>query len=87
MRYIDADALVDFVLHNTPHINGETTLRCVVTSIKEAPTADVVEVVRCRECKHWKKDVPGCTDFVGRCGIANYMIGALGFCLYGERRE
>ena len=40
-------------------------------------------VVRCRDCKHWLKDVPGCTDFVGRCELANYMVGATGYCVYG----
>ena len=46
-----------------------------------------MEIVSCKDCKHWKKDVPGCTDFVGRCEYANYMIGASGFCSYGERRK
>ena len=48
---------------------------------------DTVEVVRCKDCKRWMKDVAGCTDFVGRCAYANYMIGANGYCLYGERKE
>ena len=46
-----------------------------------------VEVVRCKDCIRWMKDVAGCTDFVGRCAYANYMIGATGYCLYGERKE
>lgn len=54
--------------------------------VKEAPAVDAVEVVRCKDCKHWMKDVPGCTDFVGRCELANYMVGATGHCVYGERR-
>lgn len=48
---------------------------------------DAVEVVRCSQCLHWKKDFAGCTDFVGRCEYANYMVGATGYCVYGERRE
>lgn len=63
-------------------IQGNVFRRCVET----CPTADVVEVVRCGECRHWKKDVPGCTDFARRCELGGYMIGATGFCLYGERR-
>ena len=46
----------------------------------------VVPVVKCRDCKHWLKDVPGCTDFVGRCELANYMVGATGYCVYGDRK-
>ena len=55
--------------------------------IEHLPAADVVEVVRCRDCKHWLKDVAGCTDFVGRCEFANYMVGATGYCSYGERKD
>ena len=51
---------------------------------EKQPTVDAVNVVRCKDCKHWLKDVPGCTDFVGRCELANYMIGAVGYCVYGE---
>ena len=31
-------------MSTVPHINGETTIKCVERAIKEAPTADVVEV-------------------------------------------
>ena len=48
---------------------------------------DTVEVVRCKDCKHWLKDVAGCTDQVGRCEWANYMVGAVGYCVYGERKD
>ena len=54
---------------------------------EEAPAVDAVPVVRCKDCKHWLKDVPGCTDIVGRCEWANYMVGAVGYCVYGERKD
>lgn len=54
--------------------------------VQDAPAVDAVEVVRCKGCKHWLKDFAGCTDNVGRCEWANYMIGAAGYCVYGERR-
>lgn len=44
MSYIDKEKTLEFVLNNTPHINGETTMECVERAIKEIPTADVVEV-------------------------------------------
>ena len=58
----------------------------MIDGLKRQPQVDAVDVVRCKDCKHWLKDVPGCTDFVGRCEWANYMIGAVGYCVYGERR-
>ena len=45
-----------------------------------------VEVVRCKDCKHWLKDVVGCTEFVGYCERANWTVGATGFCVYWSRR-
>ena len=57
--------------------------------VHSAKAADVVEVpCRCKDCKHWM-DFPncGCTDFVKVCALAEYMIGANGYCLYGERKD
>ena len=61
-------------------------LESAIAQVKKAPAVDAVAVVRCKDCKRWLKDVPGCTDFVGRCEFANYMVGATGYCVYGERR-
>lgn len=54
---------------------------------KKVESGQLVEVVRCKDCKHWKHfDHLGCTDFAKVCGLANYMVGATGYCVYGERR-
>ena len=59
----------------------------IMDRLESLSAADAVKVVRCKDCKHWKHfDHLGCTDFVKVCGLANYMIGATGYCLYGERR-
>ena len=74
--------------------SGETHLDNLAEGFTEADmvlrkmlNVDAVEAVLCEECKHWLKDVAGCTDFVGRCELANYMIGAAGYCVYGERKD
>ena len=46
----------------------------------------MAEFVRCKDCKHWLHYFPGCTDAIGRCEWANYMVGGNGYCVYGERR-
>jgi hypothetical protein len=66
-------------------LRGEP-VEIVPIQIVENPT-DIAEVVRCIDCKHWMKDVAGCTDLVGRCDRANYMVGAAGYCVYGERKD
>ena len=45
--------------------------------IEDAPAADVVEVVRCKDCKHW--------DF-GDC-YRQELTRPDDFCSYGERKE
>ena len=78
MRYIDADKLKDDLINN----------RCfypsiVESAIRNTPTADVVEVVRCRDCKHFTYDNGGCCGLgVGLCFADENQ-----FCSYGERRE
>lgn len=54
--------------------------------IADMPTADVVEVVRCKDCKHYSADGWG----YGNCyrGSVEYLrMADNGFCSYGERRE
>ena len=82
-RLIDANALKEKA--EPEEVTGEGIV--YVQDIDEAPTVDAVEVVRCKDCKHWLKDVPGCTDTVGRCEWANYMVGGSGYCVYGERKD
>ena len=58
--------------------------------LKELPSADVVEVVRCRDCEHWECN-PG-TDRYGSCQKVAYddfevIMEGDDFCSYGERKE
>ena len=59
--------------------------------LKKLPSEDVVEVVRCRECK-WQDKRPGVTDChnpVFGDGYANYAPPCMredDFCSRGERR-
>ena len=45
------------------------------------PAADVVEIVRCRECMHWKKDIEYCD--VWEHFISNREF----FCACGKRSK
>lgn len=53
----------------------------------EKKSADVVEVVRCRDCKHWNKDALACDllPWVDSSEHENWY--AEDFCSYGERRD
>ena len=67
-RYIDAD---DLLKYKTDHQMISTHL------IYNAETADVVEVVRCKDCKYYNP-----TD---HCYLQG--AGENDYCSYGERAE
>lgn len=83
MRLIDADAL----LRETKE--RDMSLTVTEWDIKNAPTVDAVEVVRCRECVHWSNEVGICW-----CDMHSHfkgedwnMFDADDYCSYGERRN
>ena len=96
-RYIDMDVLRFAVLNHVNkqycegnHDKEEAFTHCLYL-IDCMPTADVVEVVRCKDCKYYK-------EFIGNNGSAMMCfspccIGGQGkkleddFCSYGERRK
>lgn len=47
---------------------------------------DMVEVVRCKDCKHWGIGCCPETKHIKACCFASYMVGENGYCVYGERK-
>ena len=59
-------------------------------NVDEFPTADVVEVVRCKDCKWWDiTDIASTlTPNACRCKrVSRLWMESDAFCAYGERRE
>lgn len=79
MRYIDAEALKQDL------INRGLFPAIVKQAIDEAPTADVVEVVSCNDCKRKEIDAFGRTVCVRNGQMIE--IKDNDFCSYGQRRE
>lgn len=79
-RYIDADKLIkkvfpyDVIDKKSYTINAKT----IFEAINNAPTEDVAEAVRCKDCKHRN---PNCY----KCMRDNLWHGSDDFCSYGER--
>ena len=93
-RYIDVNKLLsDELTHRLPAGFGELSGKryVFVEDIERLPTADVVEVVRCKDCKYYKLRV--CTNDRNRVNCVNckesyYMVRWSEFyCRYGERSE
>lgn len=56
------------------------------------PSDDVVEVVRCKDCKHYKRNIPcvgghynGCDEWIDEGNAITVYDND--FCSYGERKE
>lgn len=92
-EYIKREDAIDAVLdvyYNTPDINlsGER----LEAAILKIPAADVVEVVRCRECVHWKPTGSKAgnsfsdMEYIGGCEFTKYCRRESDFCSYGERK-
>ena len=60
--------------------------QCGELIIAGFPAADVVEVVRCRECKHGKRGVDNMVRCSHPCGKMISMTAG-DFCSYGQRKE
>lgn len=52
--------------------------------LDELPTADVVEVVRCKDCKNLYADDTGKLHW---CDCHRMFVGLDDFCNYGERKD
>lgn len=85
MRLIDADALED-VLHNhgfwycgeTEYTNGVVDgFSLAIDDVKEAPTIEAVQVVRCKDCKYCNGEYEYC--------YFEIFVKPDGYCSYGEK--
>lgn len=87
-KYIDADALLKSEIKRCRCIpiigscyNDEKRFDFV---LQEQPTADVVEVVRCKDCKYYVANY--CTrDIKGRTNM--FYMDSNDFCSYGKKVE
>lgn len=88
-RYIDADKFLDWldVGHYRPPCELCFSEGDVKDMIDQRPTADVVEVVRCKDCVH-SLEITDVGKYI--CTLSNGLIGRLNgteYCSYGARRE
>jgi len=95
--YIKREAAVKITWQEPTYSDALNVLTEVRERINDIPSADVVEVVRCRECKH-------CEEYESMAGIEHYCnrtwcslydwsdtpcfyVKPDGYCSYGERKD
>lgn len=74
-RYINREDL----LKNLKQFAPEHLTPLIVMLIEKQPTADVVEVVRCKDCTEWDKDEYECSHWYG--------FREDDYCSYGARMD
>lgn len=84
-RYIDVDALLKAINKNTAEAHNE---RCaqLLEAILYAPTADVVEVVRCKDCAYYREENGYCMNSHCASSFYGHRVKEEHYCSYGERR-
>ena len=76
-RLIDVDAFRDFWNKNYRHQYANDNF---LFALANFPTVDAVEVVRCRDCKHYNEGF--CVGY-----HAHHDVMPDDFCSYGERKN
>lgn len=65
-----------------------TDFRAIESLLRRMPAANVVEVVRCKDCKNYQTDwQPLSFDDGHYCAMVDTTMPYEGFCHMGERRE
>lgn len=96
-KYIDRDALIndfenDLIMRKFESLKGDTPrlrtidIADVIKRIEDFPTEDVVEVVRCKDCKY--NNTITCPTYIDNMnGDATQILSGSDYCSRGERRE
>ncbi|MGN0608972.1 MAG: hypothetical protein ACI4J6_07180 [Oscillospiraceae bacterium] len=94
-EYIEREAIYD-KLHNIGGCDAtddwskgwDKAIDAAINIIEAIPAADVVEVVRCKDCKYLLKD-PSEREahLCSRNGFIRGRVNLDDFCSYGERKE
>lgn len=95
-RYIDADKFAKQayevaypIVHDINSHERGLTLMGIAQLLDDQPTADVIEVVRCKDCKYFDKDENAseswceCVAHFGKY----FAVDQNDFCSYGERAD
>lgn len=90
-EYIERETAINAIENDCLELvyyTKEEAIQCV----KAIPAADVTEVVRCRECVHWKPTGSKAgnsfsdMEYIGGCEFTKYCRRESDFCSYGERK-
>ena len=75
------DAIAEFKTNGSATVYGIDQCKAIISRLKSVPSADVVEVVRCKDCKYH-------AEFSSKCNKLHLTpMRPNDYCSYGEREE
>jgi hypothetical protein len=84
--YKDVEPL-EVVMYKSKGKEFDEGVNFILEKLDALPVADVVPVVRCKDCKHYKTDSYYCKKTNhGYCEFDYTVKQKQGYCSYGERR-
>ena len=98
LEYIERESLVKDIKHYShARIDNDAIdqmgfqfveeIVSILRIIEKQPTADVVEVVICKDCELYKAYSDPLKGFYGQCLVRECDIGENDFCSYGIKKE
>lgn len=84
MSYIKREDALDAVLFALVGTGYQSN---AIYAIRDVPTADVVEVVRCKDCAYYRKETSYCLNPHCSSSFYGHRVKENHYCSYGERRE
>ena len=86
MAYIDKNKLAEMIRAKADTlIEGKEAFFCVANWIDKLPDANIVKVVRCKNCQ--QHNTNSCADGFGWCEHFNVGTADEHFCSYGTPKE
>ena len=95
-EYIERDEAVEWArLTYCKECNSFNGVKCracpfddAIGLIEDYPAADVVEVLRCKDCKHFIAEMIGDSlECICKFSVGMVHISPASYCSYGERKE
>lgn len=77
VRVIDGLPVMRYMKINEKQTIITTALSMAISALQEP------EIVHCNDCKYWIRTRIG-EEELNQCGLAGYLIGGRGYCLYGK---
>ena len=81
-KYIEIDETYN-VLTDYYHHTTEAQHKALRDALNRVPVADVVKVVRCKDCRYFNKTFP----LLHMCNLSCMKMEIDDYCSYGERKD